>query len=281
MTQAVKKTREWVFAKKAAELLGKVWDIADYEAPDFIITEGTQRFGLEICQIFTGQRDEKGSRSKKNEAENQERIDMYRRKYEGKANALLNVQLVGDTCDENMEEVVQLLFEKELSEKPAGYSEQFQVPFDIKDLIAEIMESGRHESLTTKEIMESEYRERFESLLCSETRGRLIVNVTRLPDSFPRRSDDWYSVDDRVGWVGDASEDINSAIREKAKKLSEYKQNSGLDDIRLLIVADHLRASGMQELRERREFDPQGFQMVYFLNYPESAHAIGRIRKVA
>ena len=193
----------------------------------------------------------------------------------------MHVPLVGDTCDENMEEVIQILIEKEFSKKPAGYSEQFQVPFDIEDLIAEIMNSGRHERLTLKEIMESEHRERFEALLCSAARGRLTVNVMRLPDYFPHRTDDWYSVDDRTGWVGDASEDINSAIREKSKKLSEYKENSGLDDIRLLIVADHLRASGMQELRERREFDPQGFRVVYFLNYPESAHVIGRVSKAA
>ena len=281
MTQAGKKTQEWLFAMKARELLGEEWDIADHEAPDFIVTEGAQKFGLEVCQIFTGCRDRKGSQAKKNEAENHMRIDTYRRKYEEKENALLHVQLVGDTCDENMGEVVQLLIEKEFSKKPAGYSEQFQVPFDIEDLIAEIMKSGRHERLTLKEIMESEHRERFEALFCSAARGRLTVNVMRLRDSSPHRTDDWFSVDDRTGWVGDASEDINSAIREKSKKLSEYKENSGLDDIRLLIVADHLRASGMQELRERREFDPQGFQIVYFLNYPASADVISLACKAA
>ncbi len=281
MTKARQKISERQFAREAGKMLDKIWSLEEYETPDFIATEGEERFGLEVCQIFTGIPGKKGSQSKKNEARQQQRIDAYRRKYEEKENALLHVQLVGDTCDENLGEVVQLLIEKEFSKKPAGYSEQFQVPFDIEDLIAEIMKSGCHERLTLKEIMESEHRERFEALLCSEARGRLTVNVMRLSDSFPHRTDDWYSVNDRTGWVGDASEDINSAIREKSKKLSKYKQNSGLDDIRLLIVADHLRASGMQELRERREFDAQGFRVVYFLNYPESAHVIGRVSKAA
>ena len=281
MTKARQKISERQFAREAGKMLDKRWSLEEHETPDFIVTEGAYKFGLEVRQIFTDTQDRKGSQSKMREARNQEHINTYRRKYEEKENALLHVQLVGDTCDENMGEVVQLLIEKEFSKKPAGYSEQFQVPFDIEDLIAEIMKSGRHERLTLKEIMESEHRERFEALFCSAARGRLTVNVMRLRDSSPHRTDNWFSVDDRTGWVGDASEDINSAIREKSKKLSEYKENSGLDDIRLLIVADHLRASGMQELRERREFDPQGFQMVYFLNYPESAHAIGRIRKVA
>ena len=279
MTQAGQKTQEWLFAGKAGKLLGGQWDIADCESPDFIVNEGGERFGLEVCQIFTGERNEKGSRSKKNEAQNQTRIHRYRRKYEEKENALLSVRLVGDTCDENMEEVIQFLIEKKFSEKSAGCHEEFEVPFDIDHLIAEIMESGHHGSLTEEQIMESEYRERYEALLSSPPRLRLKVFVTRLPDSYTHCAE-WQDVGDCVGMVGTASKQIYSAIAEKSKKLSEYKENSGLDDIRLLIVADHLRASGMLELRERREFDPKGFQMVYFLNYPKSAEVISRSCKV-
>ena len=267
MTKARQKISERQFAREAGKMLDKRWSLEEHETPDFIVTEGAYKFGLEVRQIFTDTQDRKGSQSKMREARNQEHINAYRRKYEEKENALLRVQLVGDTCDENMGEVVQLLIEKEFSKKPAGYDEIFEVPPSVEDMIAANPESELHEIL---ELRLFRYR----------NRGRLIVYVTRLPDSYTHCAE-WYSVDNRVGWVGSASDQINSAIREKAKKLSEYKQNSGLDDIRLLIVADHLRASGMQELRERREFDPQGFQMVYFLNYPESAHAIGRIRKVA
>ena len=280
MTQAGQKTQEWLFAGKAGKLLGGQWDIADRESPDFIVNEGGKRFGLEVCQIFTGERDAKGSSSKKNEAENQKQIDRYRRKYEEKENALLSVQLMGDTCDENMEEVIQFLIEKKFSEKSAGCHEEFEVPFDIDHLIAEIMESGHHGSLTEEQIMESEYRERYEALLSSPPRLRLKVFVTRLPDSYTHCAE-WYSLDDRVGSVGDASEHIFSAIRDKSKKLSEYKENSALDDIRLLIVADRHRASGMLELREHLECDPRGFRMVYFLNYPMSVEVVGRTHKAA
>ena len=179
-----------------------------------------------------------------------------------------------------MKEVLQLLIEKEFSKKSPGYYEEFQAPFDIEDLIAEIMETGRYKNLTVKKIMESEYRERFEALLSSPTRRGLKAFVTRLPDSYTHCAE-WYSLDDRVGSVGSVSLQIDSAIAGKSKKLSDYKENSGLDDIRLLIVADHLRASGMLELRDYLEFDSQGFQVVYFLNHPKSAHVISRVRKAA
>ena len=268
MTKEFQKSLECQFAKKTGEFLNKEWVLEEYEKPDFIVTENAQKFGLEVCQIFTGMQDKKGSQSKKNEAGNQKHIDLYRRKYEFEENALLHVQLVGETCDENMEEVVQLLIEKELSQKPPGYHEEFEVPPSVEDMIASNPESERHEIL-------EEWLSRYWG------RRSLTVNVRRLPDSFPRRSDDWYSVNDRVGWVGSATDQIVSAIEEKSKKLLQYKECSGLDDIRLLIVADHLRASGMLELREHREFDPKGFQMIYFLNYPSSADVIGCVSNAA
>ncbi|MCA6112009.1 hypothetical protein [Bradyrhizobium cenepequi] len=55
--------------EQAAKLLGKTWLLeADREHPDFIVTEGEQRFGLEVCEIFTGRQDHAGSVMKRTES---------------------------------------------------------------------------------------------------------------------------------------------------------------------------------------------------------------------
>ena len=50
MTRPTQKRRERFFVEEAAKLLGKTWILAeDREHPDFIVTEGEQRLGLEVC----------------------------------------------------------------------------------------------------------------------------------------------------------------------------------------------------------------------------------------
>jgi hypothetical protein len=46
MTKSVQKKRERFFAEEAARLLGEAWDLgADREHPDFLVTEGSKKFG--------------------------------------------------------------------------------------------------------------------------------------------------------------------------------------------------------------------------------------------
>ncbi len=81
---------------------------------------------------------------------------------------------------------------------------------------------------------------------------------------------DWYSVNNRVGFVErNSREIIETAIKKKAKELRRYKDAAG-PDIRLLLVADRDANSGKLILEERGVFDFHGFKAVYFLSYPES-----------
>lgn len=98
-----------------------------------------------------------------------------------------------------------------------------------------------------------------------EGKAKLRVYVTRALQS------NWFSVNDRAGWVDRNPIDrIAKAIEKKSKKLPRYKECSGLDDIRLLIVANQIMNSGKLLLKERPALDLRGFQCVYFFSYPES-----------
>ena len=66
---------------------------------------------------------------------------------------------------------------------------------------------------------------------------------------------------------------INALVvdrKEDFVALPRYKECTGLDDIRLLVVANRIMNSGKLSLQERPALNVRGFQVVYFLSYPES-----------
>jgi hypothetical protein len=100
--------------------------------------------------------------------------------------------------------------------------------------------------------------------------ARLRVHVTRALQS------DWFSVNDRVGWLDCYPIDrIVEEIEKKSKKLPRYREYAGLDDIRLLIVANRIMNSGKLSLQELPALDTLGFQVVYFFSYPECVTVLG------
>ena len=93
---------------------------------------------------------------------------------------------------------------------------------------------------------------------------------------FVRKSlhSDWYSVNDRVGWVTRNPESIIATeIEKKSKKLPQYKAIAG-DDIRLLLVADRIKNSGKIAPQPEGVFEFHGFTAVYLFPYPEDAIAL-------
>ena len=122
MTRSPQKEGERFLVEKAAELLGKGWCLGpDRENPDFIVTEGAEQFGLEVCEIFTGPQDEIGSHMKRAESETQRAVNALRREYEAKDNIPLIVKFVGDMCDKNRIFFLRALIKKDLSTKPFGH----------------------------------------------------------------------------------------------------------------------------------------------------------------
>ena len=92
------------------------------------------------------------------------------------------------------------------------------------------------------------------SLLPNTCNG-LRVHVTKAFRS------DWYSVNNRVGFVNrDPRKMIADAIEKKSKALTRSQALAG-PDIRLLLVADRFHNSGKLMLEERTAFDFDGFQL--------------------
>lgn len=113
------KERERFLVEETAKRLEKTWSLGpDRECPDFLVTEGMQKFGLEVSQIFAGPQRRAGAKMKENESIVQKAIDALRTEYENATNIPLRVQLVGDMRAEYMAEVVQALVDEDFVSKP-------------------------------------------------------------------------------------------------------------------------------------------------------------------
>jgi hypothetical protein len=223
MTPPLKKVRERLITEEAAKLMGKTWDLGpDREHPDFLITEGTQRFGLEVSEIFMGSQSRAGSVMKKRESDTQRVVNALRHEYETVANIPLTVKFVGDMCATNMATVVPALVAADLPSKPIGHH------------------------------------------FIHDTSRGLRVHITKGFRS------EWYSVNDRVGWVDrNPAQIIAAAIGKKSKELPRYTAAVGAD-ICLLLVANRIYNSGKLALEEPIVLDLNGFKAVYFYARPET-----------
>ena len=120
-----KKTRERHIALEAAKQLGVHWVLFDHEAPDFIVTDDRQRFGLVLTEVFSGPYSRDGSHRKEREARVQRCINRLKEQYEAETGTPLSVQLVGHLSHENLNCLVPRLMAMDLAGKPQGYRTQF------------------------------------------------------------------------------------------------------------------------------------------------------------
>ena len=99
-----------------------------------------------------------------------------------------------------------------------------------------------------------------------------VVYILRLPDNFGEYKR-WRYVSDKVGFIKKFDENvINTAIAEKAKKLSKYMKN--ISDVRLLLVSNKIYNSGRVCLKDGITYSACGFKKVYYLLYPEEARIL-------
>ncbi len=228
MTRPSQKKRERFFTEQAIRSLGVGWAIREEcDPPDFIITEGDHKFGLDVAQIFMGQQSGRGSTLKRAESETHNALNALRLQYETETGINLNVKFLGRIAPDNLANVVSDLVALDLASKP----------------------------LTYQTVVEK--RPGLDAGL------KLFVTKSLRPD--------WYSVNDRVGWVTLNPQSIIAAeIKKKSKKLPQYKAAAG-DDIRLLLVADRSKNSGKIAPQVGDAFDFHGFKAVYLYPHPEEA----------
>ena len=228
LTRPLKKKRERFFAKEAARLLGKTWNLGDdREHPDFVVAEDDRRFGLEVMEIFVGPLSDAGSTLKANESNTQRAVNGIRREDESIANVPLIVKFIGRMDPDNLATVIPALVAQDISLKPTGYH-------FVHD-----------------------------TTVAHPARARLRAHVTK---AF---RPDWYSVNDRVGFVDRGPHGIvAAATAKKAAELTRYERDAG-SDVRLLLVADRINNSGKLMLDKGAQFDTHGFSAVYLFLYPE------------
>jgi hypothetical protein len=122
MTRPTQKRRERFFVEQTARLLAKTWKLEeDREHPDFIVTEGELRFGLEVREIFIGPQDRSGSAMKRTESGVHRQLEALRREYESLTQIRLRVQVVGRLSPENMAAIVPALLAEDLATKMVGH----------------------------------------------------------------------------------------------------------------------------------------------------------------
>lgn len=231
MTRQSQKQQERIYAEQAAKLLGRSWVLSDdRECPDFIVTEEKMRFGLEIASLFVGPKGRKGASSRAEESASKRALEQLRKEFEAKVDLPLIVKLVGSKLGD--------------STCPAN--------------MAAVVPGLLAMDLPRKEIG---YQDKF---VVDDGPASLTVYVTRA------LRPDWYDVAHRVGWV-----DTNPVcyiadmIAEKAGRLTHYKENTDLEDIRLLLIADRIMNSGKMALNIPPDIGLGGFKAVYFFSYPE------------
>ena len=120
------KGQERFFVEEAARLLGVEWELAeDRESPDFLIDDGSCRFGLEVSELFAGPVGVKGAERKNAESINQKKIDRCRRTYEKERDVPLDVAILGQVTRETMEELLTEILGRDLA--AMGPGERFEV----------------------------------------------------------------------------------------------------------------------------------------------------------
>ncbi|MCY3731708.1 MAG: hypothetical protein OXF98_10240 [Rhodospirillaceae bacterium] len=230
MTQAVQKAHEKFIAEQAAERLGCRWTFQDCEAPDFVVSDGAVRFGLELCRVFAGRDGPKGADAKREESHNQGLINALRRSYEQQAAGTpLSVQLLGCLCAEHRAAVVPAIMALNVSEQELGYSTC------VCPLAA-----------------------------CSLP---LFAQVRRSIEGHAKwiSAGDRVGWVDR-----DPAARIEKAVRDKASRLSNYRHHTGLTDQRILVYCDRTVNSGRLSLDPDSSIARFGFNAVYFFAYPEA-----------
>jgi hypothetical protein len=118
MTSKLQKAHERTFVEETAKHIGTTWHIQDGERPDFIVSEGSTTFGLEVTQIFTGKQDRSGSAMKTDESMRRKRIDAIRRAYQAVHDVPLWVRFRGRLSADTLSGVKDALIAVDFPSKP-------------------------------------------------------------------------------------------------------------------------------------------------------------------
>ena len=148
--------------------------------------------------------------------------------------AIENIPLIARFLGDMRDDIIAKVIPRLLSENFAAKPVSYQVDFDIDTTIG----------------------------------AKLKVYVTKALRA------DWFSVNDRVGWVDqNPMLAISEMVESKSKKLPDYISAAG-PDMRLLLVANRIHNSGKMTLENREVIDKHGFKVIYFYSCPHDIYVL-------
>ena len=223
-----KKAIERYYLNQFQKLTGWNYEFKDFERPDFLARASEGTIGVEVTQLFKDG-GENGSTLKRGEVRNARFLHNVAKEYYAKGG------------------------------KPIRVTALLPATPDADAIPALIRRLERHRPVEEMD------QKRFEAELTTGCRS--VFYVTSLPMKFTRYLY-WDCATDSTGWVARISSDrLSSKIREKAKKLPEYRKSA--DRVILLIVVDRTKNSGMLEFDEGTTPLPNcGFDEVHLLIDP-------------
>ncbi|RCK29489.1 hypothetical protein [Thalassospira lucentensis] len=240
MANDKQKQSERHFVETTANLLGLNWEIIDQkERPDFIIDQNGNKFGLEVTEIFNGQKTPKGSaKQKQQEAHRFSQLQSLRQSYENKTGVKLYLRFLRSPTN------------------------------NIQGNISDIELNQIEEALQIENFQEKEWG--FGKMLGLPSGGKIQITIYRYSN--------WIIINDEVGFVLQSPTDkIQASINEKSTKLEKYIERAG-KDIRLLIIANRLNNSGKIRIADNNDdvsqINKRGFSNIYFLSYPYEANCL-------
>jgi hypothetical protein len=221
VTREADKNRERLFVECCARLLGANWSVLEQrEAPDFLMSDGTATFGLEVTQAYSDEETASGSKLRRKEGDAQKVMQKIRREHKRITGLTIDAMFFGRPLKDDVADIVAQLISLNLADRPIGVWQEFG----------------------TSSVMRPRARRSFHPM--------------------------WTILKDSAGWVDRrGSTHVQRAVSKKTLKLQEYR-SQGMEDIRLLVVADSTLNSGKVALGEDDAIDIMGFNAVYFLRHP-------------
>jgi hypothetical protein len=128
MTRRQDKNRERHYVEFCARCIGETWTVVDEgEAPDFVLSDGKDTFGLEVTRAFTDSaQGRRGSEVRRREGMAQKSLDRIRRAYLERTGATISVTLAQRPRAAEEAEIVNGLVALGLQDQPIGAVDEFR-----------------------------------------------------------------------------------------------------------------------------------------------------------
>jgi hypothetical protein len=234
-----KKPQERIYLTRFVEAMGWSLRVEDAgEAPDFTITLGARRIGIEVVQVFADQNTD-NSEMRQDESHRLSWLGRLSRDYYDAGGAPAHVQLQVDP----------------------GYFQRLggRLPLELRDRILQRLRAR---------VARMDVGASLKYQLRGAPHGSMLASmwIRRLPESFGRYSR-WRLLNDAMAWVPRLMrEHLDDIVEKKSEKLAAYRQRA--PEVVLLVVADGFLASGLVRY-DGAPVERRGFDAVYLLHYPK------------